>query len=93
MHIELLLLGVLSGSLALVIKLTGPLQRSWVERDLRVGDLRALSNIAFRRIDGPAFDQVERLCKRKFLVKTARGPCRITLRGWIAVFALYSYWL
>ena len=85
MHIELLLLGSLFGTLALVIKLTGPLQRSWVERDLWVGDLRVLSDIAFRRIHGPGFGQVERLRKRGFLVKTARGPCRMTLTGWVAV--------
>jgi hypothetical protein len=85
MHIELLLLGSLLGSLAIVIKLTGRLQRSWVERDLRVGDLRALSNIAFRRIDGPAFDQIERLCKRGFLRMAAGRTGRMTLKGWVAV--------
>ena len=89
----LLLLGMLLGSLVLVIKLTGPQQRAWVERDLRVGDLSALSNIAFRRIDGPAFDRAERLCKRGFLVKTVSGTCQITLKGWVAVCALHSYWL
>ena len=85
MHIELLLLGSLLGSLAIVIKLTGRLQRSWVERDLRVGDLRALSDIAFRRIDGPAFDQVERLCKRGFLRMPPGGLGRMTMKGWVAV--------
>jgi hypothetical protein len=85
LQIELMLLASFFGALGIVIKLTGRLQRSWVERDLRVGDLRVLSNIAFRRIDGPAFDQVERLRKRGFLVKTAGGPCRMTLTGWVAV--------
>ena len=47
MHIELLLLGSLFGALALVVKLTGQRQRSWVERDLYVGDLRTLNDIAF----------------------------------------------
>jgi hypothetical protein len=84
MHIEFLLLGSLFG-IALVVKLTGQRQRAWVERDLYVGDLRTLSNIAFRRIDGPAFEQVQRLRKRGFLVKTARGPYRMTLLGWVAV--------
>jgi hypothetical protein len=86
MHIELLLLGLLFGALAIVIKLTGRLQRSWVERDLCVGDLRALSNIASgRSFDGPDLDQVERLCKRGFLTTTARGTCRMTLTGWVVV--------
>jgi hypothetical protein len=59
---------------------------SWVERDLCVGDLRALSNIAFgRSFDGPHLDQVERLCKRGFLTTTARGTCRMTMTGWVAV--------
>ena len=84
MHTELLLLGSLFG-VALVVKLTGQRQRAWVERDLYVGDLRTLSDIAFRRIDGPAFEQVQRLRKRGFLVKTARGPYRMTLLGWVAV--------
>jgi hypothetical protein len=59
---------------------------SWVERDLCVGDLRALSNIASgRSFDGPDLDQVERLCKRGFLTTTARATCRMTLVGWVAV--------
>ena len=86
MHIEVMLLGLLLGTLAIVIKLTGRLQRSWVDRDLCVGDLRALGNIGFRGIDGPGFDQVERLAKRGFLTTTARGTCRMTLTGWVAVF-------
>jgi hypothetical protein len=86
MQIELMLLAVLFGVLAIVIiKLTGRLQRSWVERDLHEGDLRVLSDIAFRRIHGPAFDPVQRLRKRGFLVKSARGPYRMTLTGWVAV--------
>jgi hypothetical protein len=85
MRIELLLLGSLFGALALVVKFTGQQQRAWVERDLYVGDLRTLSDIAFRRIAGPAFGPVDRLCKRGFLVKTGRGPCRMTLKGWVAV--------
>ena len=92
MHIQLILLGSAVGALAILVKLTGQQQRSWVERDLCVGDLRALSNIAFRRIDGPGFSQVERLCKRGFLVETNRGPrcCRMTLKGWIAIFLRYT---
>jgi hypothetical protein len=86
MQIELIMLvALLFGALAIVIKLTGHLQRSWVERDLWEGDLRVLSNIAFRRIAGPGFDQVQRLRKRGFLVKTARGRYRMTLMGWVAV--------
>jgi hypothetical protein len=64
MQIELILLAFFFGALAIVIKLTGRLQRSWVERDLYVGDLRILKDIAFRRIAAPGFDNVERLCKR-----------------------------
>ena len=85
MQFELMHLVLFFGALAIVITLTGQLQRSWVERDLREGDLRVLRNIAFRRIDGPGFDQVERLRQRGFLVKTARGSCRMTLTGWVAV--------
>jgi len=60
--------------------------RSWVERDLCVGDLRALSNIASgRSFDGPDLDQIERLCKRGFLTTTARATSRMTLVGWVAV--------
>jgi hypothetical protein len=85
MQIEPMLVALLFGALAIVIKLTSQLQRSWVERDLLVGDLRVLSDIAFRRIAGPGFDQVQRLRKRGFLVKTARGRYRMTLMGWVAV--------
>jgi hypothetical protein len=84
-QIELLLLAVFFGTLAVVIKLTGQLQRSWLERDLYVGDLRILSDIAFRRIHGPGFDPVQRLRKRGFLVKSTRGPYRMTVKGWAAV--------
>jgi len=56
--------------------------RSWVERDLCVGDLRALSNIASgRSFDGPDLA----LCKRGFLTTTARATSRMTLVGWVAV--------
>ena len=90
MQIELMLIALFFGALAIVIKLTGRLQRSWVERDLQRGDLRILSDIAFRRIKGPAFDSVQRLRKRGFLVKTARGPYRMTLTGWVAVFLRHT---
>ena len=81
-----LLLVSLFVALAILIQLTGRRQRSWVERDLRVGDLRALSNIASgRSFDGPDLDQVERLCKRGFLKTTARGTCRMTLTGWVVI--------
>ena len=59
-------------------------QRSWVERDLCVGDLRALSDIASGRVD-PDFDQVDRLCERGFLAKTRKGRARMTLKGWVAI--------
>jgi hypothetical protein len=90
MQIELVLIALLIGGLAIVIKLTGRLQRSWVERDLQRGDLRILSDTAFRRLHGPAFDSVQRLRKRGFLVKTARGPYRMTLTGWVAVFLRHT---
>jgi hypothetical protein len=84
--VELMLLVSLFVALAIMIKLTGRLQRSWVERDLCVGDLRALSNIASgRSFDGPDLDQVERLGKRGFLTTTARGTCRMTLTGYVAI--------
>ena len=89
MQIELVLIALLIGGLAIVIKLTGRLQRSWVERDLQRGDLRILSDIAFRRIHGPAFDSVERLHKRGF-VKPAIRPYRMTLMGWVAVFLRHT---
>jgi hypothetical protein len=47
MRIALPLVASLVGVLAIVIKLTARSQRSWLERDLYVGDLRTLSNIAF----------------------------------------------
>jgi hypothetical protein len=50
------------------------LARSWVERDLQAGDLRVLSNVAFRRTLRPHSDPVERLSERGFLVKTT-PPC------------------
>ena len=89
MQIELMLIALFFGALAIVIKLTGRLQRSWVERDLQRGDLRILSDIAFRRIHGPAFDLVERLHKRGF-VKPAIRPYRMTLTGWVAVFLRHT---
>ena len=56
--------------------------RSWVERDLYVGDLRVLSDVAFRRTVRLPFGPVERLCKRGFLVQTTRAPGgRMTLKG------------
>ena len=86
MQIELMLIALFFGALAIVIKLTGRLQRSWVERDLQRGDLRILSDIAFRRIHGPAFDSVERLHKRGF----AKPAIRMTLTGWVAVFLRHT---
>jgi hypothetical protein len=63
------------------------LVRSGAERDLQVGDLRILGDVAFRRTLRPHFEPVERLCEREFLVKTNRAPrcCRMTLKGWIAI--------
>jgi hypothetical protein len=85
MRIAFILVASLVGALAVVIKLTARLQRSWLERDLYVGDLRALSNIAFRRSDKPASTQIERLRKRRFLAWAAKGTCRMTLIGWVAL--------
>ena len=62
------------------------LARSWVERDLHKGDLRVLSEVAFRRTARPHLGPVERLYKRGFLAQTTSGPCcRMTLTGWVAV--------
>jgi hypothetical protein len=81
-----LLVASLVGVLAIVIKLTAQSQRSWLERDLCVGDLRTLSNIAFHAgFALPASTQIERLRKRGFLALTARGTYRMTLTGWVAV--------
>jgi hypothetical protein len=91
MHIELVSFGAAVGTLLVIVaKLTAPRQRAWVERDLNVGDLRTLSDIAFRRIPGPPFDPVQRLRKRGFLVKSVRGPYRVTLKGWIAILLRHS---
>src|SRR5262245_65708031 len=73
---------------ALVASLS--LTRSWVERDLHVGDLRVLSDFAFFRNDRPPSAVVDRLCERGFLAKTARGRWRITLNGWIAVLLRHT---
>jgi hypothetical protein len=81
-----LLVGSLVGVLVIVIKLTARSQRSWLERDLYVGDLRTLGNIAFHAgFALPASTQIERLRKRGFLALTARGTYRMTLTGWVAV--------
>jgi hypothetical protein len=69
------------------------LARSWVERDLQAGDLRVLSNVAFRRTLRPHSDPVERLSERGFLVKTTRAPrcCRMTLKGWTAILLRHTF--
>ena len=68
------------------------LVRARLERDLHLGDLRVLSDVAFGRTARPHFNPVERLCKRGFLVETNRGPrCfRMTLKGWIVIFLRYT---
>jgi hypothetical protein len=48
MHIELMSFGAALGALAFMAKLTARQQRAWLERDLNVGDLRVLSDVAFR---------------------------------------------
>jgi len=62
--------------------------RSWLERDLHLGDLRTLSEIAYGLTARPGgHGPVDRLCKRGFLMKTDRAPyfSRVTLKGWTAV--------
>ena len=90
MDIQLLLIGFAFSALAIVAILTGRRQRAWVERDLYMGDLRTLSDIAFRRIAGPPFGAVNRLRKRGFLVKTSRGLSRVSLTGWVAVLLRHT---
>ena len=90
MHIELVILGFAFAALAIVVKLTGQRQRTWVERDLYFGDLRALSDVASRRTVRPASAIVDRLGKRGFLKRTARGSPRVTLKGWIAVLLRHT---
>jgi hypothetical protein len=87
MPIEVALLGLAIGALAIAFKLTERRQRAWVERDLKRGDLRTLSNFAFRRKGRPPSIVVNRLKERGFL---ARGSCRITLKGWIAVLLRHT---
>lgn len=72
-----------------MIKLTGRRQRSWVERDLHVGDLRVLSDVALRRTVRPPSIVVHRLGERGFLA-TGRGRPRMTLKGWFAVLSRYT---
>ena len=93
MHIELMSFGAALGALAFMAKLTARQQRAWLERDLNVGDLRVLSDVAFRRTLRPHFDPVQRLCQRGFLVETDRAPrcCRLTLRGWIAIILRHTF--
>jgi hypothetical protein len=63
-----------------------------VERDLHVGDLRVLSDVAFRRTARPPLGPVERLCKRGFLVQTTSGAfCRMTLKGGVAVLLRHTW--
>jgi hypothetical protein len=66
------------------------LLRSWVERDLHVGDLRVLSEFAFGRTRSPSI-VIDRLSERGFLAKTERGRTRMTLKGWIAVFLRHTF--
>jgi hypothetical protein len=87
MHVELLLVGSILAALAVAAKLTSQRQRAWVERDLNMGDLRTLSDVAFRRNVRPPSIVVNRLEKRGFL---ARGSCRVTLKGWIAVLVRHT---
>ena len=65
--------------------------RSRLERDLRVGDLRALNDFAFFRNARPASAVVDRLCERGFLEKTERGRTRMTLKGWTAVVLRHTF--
>jgi hypothetical protein len=90
MHIELVILGSAFAALATVVKLTGQRQRAWVERDLYMGDLRALSGVAFRRNIRPPSIIVSRLEDRGFMGRTGRGSCRVTLKGWIAVLLRHT---
>jgi hypothetical protein len=90
MHVELVFVVAILGALAIVVKVTSRPQRAWVQRDLHVGDLRALSGIAFRRDVRPASTIIDRLDKRGFLEMTARGSYRVTLKGWIAVLLRHT---
>jgi hypothetical protein len=90
MLIELVVLGSAFVALAIVVKLTGQRQRAWVERDLYLGDLRALSGVAFRRNIRPPSIILSRLEEREFIGRTARGSCRVTLKGWIAVLLRHT---
>ena len=65
--------------------------RSSLERDLLVGDLRALNDFAFFRNARPPSAVVDRLCERGFLAKTERGRPRMTLKGWTAVVLRHTF--
>jgi hypothetical protein len=65
--------------------------RSSLERDLHVGDLRALNDFAFFRNERPPSAVVDRLCERGFLAKTERGRTRMTLKGWTAVVLRHTF--
>ena len=65
--------------------------RSSLERDLHVGDLRALDDFAFFRNRHPPSIVVDRLCERGFLAKTERGRTRMTLNGWTAVVLRHTF--
>jgi hypothetical protein len=65
--------------------------RSWVERDLRRGDLTILTSFAFFKNRWPPSLVVHRLCERGFMTKTASGRTRITLEGWIAILLRQTF--
>ena len=72
------------------LSLLPSLLRSWVERDLHTGDLRVLSNFAFRTTRPPSA-VVDQLCERGFLAKTERGHTWVTPKGWLAVFLRHTF--
>jgi hypothetical protein len=59
--------------------------RTWVTRELRRGDLRALSGAARGYCYDVDIKQAERLCARGFLGKGLMGQPRVTLKGRFAL--------
>lgn len=67
------------------------LARSWLERDLRHGDLSFLTDFALFKNRYPPSAVVDRLCERGFMVRPRPGRRRMTLRGWMAVVLRHTF--
>ena len=59
---------------------------AWARKNLRRGDLTALSHIARRDWVDPQSPEIDRLAERGFVVKKANGAVRIKIKGRVALF-------